>query len=70
MDQKNKKNQPNQVMDQQNKKDQPNQVVEPPLEKMTEDDARRIQSHADKTGTNQEFKSRAMKAAAKNQKKA
>ena len=35
---------------------------------MTREDARRIQSHADKTGTNQEFKQRAQRAAAKNSK--
>lgn len=38
----------------------------PKLEKMTVEDARRIQTHADKTGTNQAFKARAMAAAAKN----
>ena len=36
-------------------------------EKMTKEAARRIQSHADKTGTNQDFKARAMSAAAKNE---
>lgn len=30
---------------------------------ITKDDARRIQSHADKTGTNQDWKARAMSAA-------
>jgi len=30
--------------------------------------ARRIQSHADKTGRNQDFKARAQRAAAKNKK--
>jgi len=34
--------------------------------KMTSKDAARIQSHADKTGTNQDFKGRAQSAAAKN----
>lgn len=38
------------------------------LKKMTWDDARRIQRHADKTGTNQEWKAVAMKAAARNEK--
>lgn len=33
---------------------------------MTPVDASRIQSHADKTGTNQEFKARAQSAGAKN----
>lgn len=33
---------------------------------MTESDAARIQSHADRTATNQDFKSRAQGAAAKN----
>jgi len=33
---------------------------------MTSKAARRIQSHADKTGKNQAFKSRAQRAAAKN----
>ena len=33
---------------------------------MTKEDAARIQSHADKTGTNQDFKSRAQSAADKN----
>lgn len=32
---------------------------------MTQEDAARIQSHADKTGTNQDFKSRAQSAADK-----
>lgn len=36
--------------------------------KMTPEAARRIQSHADKTGTNQDFKARAMSAAEKNKK--
>ena len=36
---------------------------------MTQDAARRIQSHADKTGRNQEFKSRAQSAADKNEDK-
>ena len=36
-------------------------------EKMTKEAARRIQSHADKTGTDQDFKARAMSAAAKNE---
>jgi hypothetical protein len=35
---------------------------------MTSEAARRIQSNADKTGTNQDFKSRAMSSAAKNKK--
>lgn len=35
--------------------------------KMTPEDAARIQSHADKTGTNQDFKAKAQSAAAKNQ---
>ena len=34
--------------------------------KMTSEDAQRIQSHADKTNTNQDFKARAQAAAAKN----
>jgi len=34
--------------------------------KMTSEAARRIQSHADKTGRNQDFKQRAQRAAAKN----
>ena len=34
--------------------------------KMTKDAARRIQSHADKTGTNQDWKARAMSAADRN----
>lgn len=33
--------------------------------KMTKEDARRIQSRADKTGKNQDFKARAAKAANK-----
>jgi len=33
---------------------------------MTSEDASRIQSNADRTGTNQDFKSRAQSAAAKN----
>ncbi len=37
--------------------------------KMTSKDAARIQSHADRTGTNQSFKSRAQRAASKNSKK-
>ncbi len=37
--------------------------------KMTPKDVARIQSHADKTGRNQDFKSRAQKAATKNSKK-
>ena len=37
--------------------------------KMTEKAARRIQSHADKTGKNQDFKSRAQSSAAKNENK-
>ena len=36
--------------------------------KMTPNAARRIQSHADKSGKNQGFKTRAQKAAAKNEK--
>lgn len=39
-------------------------------DKMTAQDAARIQSHADATGTNQDFKSRAQSAAAKNEKEA
>lgn len=35
--------------------------------KMTSKVARRIQSKADKTGKNQDFKARAMKTAAKNE---
>ena len=35
---------------------------------MTADDARRIQSNADKTGTNKEFKARAQSAADRNKK--
>lgn len=34
---------------------------------MTREDAKRIQSEADRTGTNQEFKKRAMSAAYKNE---
>ena len=34
--------------------------------KMTSKAARRIQSHSDKTGKNQDFKARAQRAAAKN----
>jgi hypothetical protein len=34
--------------------------------KMTSSDASRIQSHADKTGTNQDFKAIAQSAASKN----
>jgi len=34
---------------------------------MTKDDAQRIQRHADKNDTNQDFKSRAMSAADKNE---
>ncbi|MHA1267755.1 MAG: hypothetical protein ACTSRS_21140 [Candidatus Helarchaeota archaeon] len=34
--------------------------------KMTSEAASRIQSHADKTGRNQDFKQRAQRAAAKN----
>lgn len=37
--------------------------------KMTSKAARRIQSHADKTGKNQDFKARAQRAAAKNDRK-
>ena len=36
--------------------------------KMTSKAARRIQSHADKSGRNQEFKARAQSAAKKNRK--
>ena len=36
---------------------------------MTSEAASRIQSHADKTGRNQDFKARAQRAAAKNQRK-
>ncbi len=36
--------------------------------KMDSKAARRIQSHADKTGRNQDFKARAQRAAAKNKK--
>ncbi|MHA1755968.1 MAG: hypothetical protein ACTSVV_04300 [Promethearchaeota archaeon] len=35
--------------------------------KMNSKAARRIQSHADKTGRNQDFKARAQRAAAKNE---
>lgn len=35
---------------------------------MTSETASKIQSNADKTGTNQDFKSRAMSAASKNKK--
>lgn len=35
--------------------------------KITPEAARRIQSHADRTGTNQELKRRAMRAAARNE---
>jgi len=35
---------------------------------MTKDAASRIQSHADKTGSNQDFKARAQAAASKNKK--
>ena len=35
--------------------------------KMTKEAARRIQSHADKTGTNQGWKARAMSAADRNE---
>lgn len=38
-----------------------------PDEFITPEDARRIQSHADRTGTNQAFKRRAMSAAAKHE---
>lgn len=37
--------------------------------KVTSEDASRIQSHADKAGTNQDFKARAQSAAAKNKEK-
>lgn len=37
--------------------------------KMEANDARRIQSHADKTGKNQDFKARAQRAAEKNKNK-
>ncbi len=37
--------------------------TETPSNPMTQEDASRIQSHADKTGTNQEFKQRAQRAA-------
>jgi len=36
--------------------------------KMDKKAARRIQSHADKTGKNQDFKARAQRASAKNKK--
>ena len=36
---------------------------------MTKEAAERIQSHADKTGTNQDFKARAQSAVAKNKEK-
>jgi hypothetical protein len=36
---------------------------------MTKEATSRIQSHADKTGTNQDFKARAMSAASKNPQK-
>lgn len=35
-------------------------------QKMSKEDTARIQSHADKTGTNQDFKARAQSAADKN----
>jgi len=35
---------------------------------MTSKDAARIQSHADRSGSNQDFKARAQRAAAKNKK--
>jgi hypothetical protein len=35
--------------------------------KMTRDASQRIQSHADRTGKNQDFKARAMSAAEKNE---
>lgn len=37
-------------------------------QRMTQEAARRIQSHADRTGRNQGFKSRAQRAASKNKK--
>ncbi len=37
-------------------------------EAMTKEAAARIQSHADKTGTNQDFKARAQSAASKSKK--
>ena len=37
--------------------------------KMTQKAARRIESHADKTGRNQDFKPRAQSTAAKNERK-
>ncbi|HEV8594634.1 MAG TPA: hypothetical protein VGR51_03800 [Thermoplasmata archaeon] len=40
-----------------------------PTSKTTSKDAARIQSQADKTGTNQDFKARIQAAAAKNEKK-
>ena len=42
------------------------QSEETELAEMTEEAARRIQSHADRTGENQDFKRRAQSAAAKN----
>lgn len=39
-------------------------------ESMTEEAARRIQSHADRTGTNQPFKGRAQRAAERNTREA
>lgn len=56
-------------MGQKNQEDQHTDVAGLDLEKMTAADARRIQSHADRTGTNQDFKRRAMRAAARNKKK-
>lgn len=35
--------------------------------RMTKEDAARIQSHADKTGTNKDFKARAQRAADKDE---
>jgi hypothetical protein len=35
--------------------------------RMTKEDAARIQSHADKSGKNQDFKARAQKSAEKNE---
>ncbi|KAG0161825.1 hypothetical protein DFQ30_005376, partial [Apophysomyces sp. BC1015] len=46
---------------------QPKQQPSAPQTKMTVNDASRIQSAADRSGTNQGFKSRAMSAAAHNQ---
>ena len=40
-----------------------------PKNEMTEEDAQRIQSHADRTGTNQDFKARVQRAADKRSKK-